>query len=169
MSFSVKVRIGIVLLISIPSILGIGIIAANQLNLASLAGDNIVVQQVIVNKTLFVDASRDAVDFEQISLEGDILTLKISYTGGQKNHTFELIGTGEYMESNPIQIAFVLSHDANGDLGESSITKILSFDLKPLIEDFFQVYSFFSFPVSLKINLEGYGDIILTLGEPLIS
>ena len=68
------------------------------------------------------------------------------------------------MESYPIQTSVVLSHDSNGDLGEALITKELVFDLKPLKEAFFSIYSFFSPDnISLKINLEGYGQILYNL------
>lgn len=165
MSISTKVRIGIILLIGVPSILGIGVLAASQLNLILLADDfrGVEVQQVVLDKTLFDNASRDGIEFDQITLKGDLLTIKFTYTGGLEIHVFELIGSGDFAESAPIQTTLVLSHDANGDSGEVLVSKELNFDLKPLKEAFLQYYDFYAPPDSLLIQLESYGEITYTL------
>ncbi|MHA2294267.1 MAG: hypothetical protein ACXACK_19065 [Candidatus Hodarchaeales archaeon] len=154
MNISTKIKIGIVLVVSLPSILGLGLIAANQLNLES---DYQLVQPVLIDKSAFETSPRDSVEFLRVELEDDLLTIKFSYGGGQMAHDFELIGSGEYMESFPIQTTLVLSHDSHGDLAKSLITKELIFDLKPLAEDFFSIYSFFAPNITLQINLEGFG------------
>ncbi len=158
-----KIRIGIILLIGIPSILGIGVLAASQLNLISLEDDFRGVQQMTLDKSLFDSTPRDAIEFEQISLDGDLLTMEITYTGGLKTHVFDLIGSGDFMESAPIQTTVVLSHDAKGDSGESLISKKLNYDLKPLKEAFLQAYDFYAPPETLLIQLENYGEITYTL------
>ena len=161
MNISAKIRIGLILLIGLPSFLGIGLIVANQLNQLSLQDDFIRVQPVIIDRATFDTSSKDAFEFLLVELDGDLLRIEISFIGSHSNHYFELIGSGEFMESCPIQTTFILSHDSNGDVGETLITKKLIFDLKPLKETFFSIYSFFSPEnISLQINLEGYGEII---------
>ncbi len=152
------------LVVGLPSILGVGIILANQLNPLSLADDYMAIQPVVIDGPAFDKSSREAFEFFSVDLDGDLLTIEVSYSGGLISHDFELIGAGEFMESYPIQTSVVLSHDSNGDLGEALITKELIFDLKPLKEAFFSIYSFFSpDDISLKINLEGYGQILYNL------
>ncbi|MFX0122096.1 MAG: hypothetical protein ACFFAE_00530 [Candidatus Hodarchaeota archaeon] len=159
MSISRKARIGIMLLIGLPSLLGIGVLAATQLNLIAVTDDLGGVQQVILDRSLFDDAPRDDVEFAEISFNGDILTIGFTYTGGLSSHVFELIGSGDFAESAPIQTTLVLSHDAQGDSGEALISKELNFDLKPLKEAFLQAYSFYAPPDTLLIQLESYGEI----------
>ncbi len=164
MNISAKIRIVILLVVGLPSILGVGIILANQLNPLSLADDYMTIQPVIIDGSAYETASREAFEFFRVDLDGDLLTIEVSFSGGLKTHDFVLIGAGEFMESYPIQTQLVLSHDSNGDLGEALITKELIFDLKPLKEAFFSIYSFFSPDnISLKINLEGYGQIVYNL------
>ena len=148
----------------LSSILVVGLVVANQLNILSLADDYRIIQPVVIDKSAYDTASRDAFEFLRVELDGDLLTIEVSFSGSQKRHDFELIGAGEFMESSPIQTQLVLSHDSNGDLGEALITEELIFDLKPLVEAFFSVYSFFSPDnISLKMNLEGYGQIVYNL------
>ena len=123
MNFSAKIRIAILLAIGLPSILGVGLILANQLTPLSLADDYRVIQTVTIDKSAYDTSSRDAFDFLRVELDGDLLTVEVSYGGSHEHHDFELIGTGEYMESSPIQTAFLLSHDSKGDLGTDLITK----------------------------------------------
>ncbi len=164
MNISAKIRIIILLVVGLPSILGVGIILANQLNPLSLADDYMTIQPVIIDESAYDTSSREAFDFFRVDLDGDLLAIEISYSGSQISHDFELIGAGEFMESYPIQTSVIFSHDSNGDLGEALITKELIFDLKPLKEAFFSIYSFFSPDnISLKINLEGYGQIVYNL------
>ncbi len=160
MIFSTKLRIGILLVIGLPSILGMGLVAANLLNQESLIGNHHEVQQVIIDKSSYNLASRDPFEFESVILDQDLLIMEISYQGGVEDHTFELIGSGDFMESAPIQTTLVLSHDANGDLGETLITKELIFDLKSLKETFLNAYSFFAPSGTLQIHLENFGEVL---------
>lgn len=69
---------------------------------------------------------------ESRSIEGDHLTLRVSYPGGCAVHHLDLVAFGGWMESSPVQIQAFLSHDANGDQCEAWITRDMTFDLKPL-------------------------------------
>jgi hypothetical protein len=164
LNLSAKIRIGLLLVIGLPSIFGLGLVIANQLNILSLTDDYMATQQVVIDGSAYNTSSKDPFEFLRVELENDLLTIEVSFSGSQKGHDFELIGTGDFMESSPIQTSLVLSHDSNGDLGEALITKELNFDLNPLKNAFFSVYSFFSpDQISLQINLESYGDIIYNL------
>ncbi len=164
MNFSSKIRIGILLVIGLPSILGVGLILANQLNTLSLADDYRLAEPIIIDRSAYDMAFQDPFEFRQVELTGDLLTIEVSYSGGHKEHDFKLIGTGEFMESSPIQTSLILSHNSNGDLAEALLTKELVFDLKPLKDAFFNVYSFFSPDgISLQINLNGYAEILYSL------
>lgn len=67
--------------------------------------------------------------------EGDILKISVTYTGGCKEHTFDVIWNGLLLLSYPCQIGLLITHDALGDNCEASLTEILEVDLKALIGD----------------------------------
>ncbi len=81
------------------------------------------------------DSSSWAMDFavvEAPSVQGDYLTLRVSYSGGCAVHHLDLVAFGGWMESSPVRIQAFLSHDANGDQCEAWITRDVTFDLRPL-------------------------------------
>jgi hypothetical protein len=65
----------------------------------------------------------------------DLLELSISYSGGCKQHTFEVIWDGVVYTDNPCQINLLIIHNANTDNCEALITESLSINLKELIGD----------------------------------
>jgi hypothetical protein len=65
-------------------------------------------------------------------VENDCLIFKMTYSGGCKEHTFDLYWDGNWAESIP-PIAYVtLDHDSNEDGCEAIKSEKLNFDLKPL-------------------------------------
>ncbi len=76
----------------------------------------------------------DAASIKEVSIVNDSLKLKVVYGGGCEKHDFVLYGCKTFMESNPIQAAIYLSHDAHGDLCKALITETLAFDLALLKE-----------------------------------
>jgi hypothetical protein len=83
----------------------------------------------------------DDFDINEIYINADLLTLNISYSGGCKEHTFQLYATRGIYKSNPPQADVFLSHNANGDFCEAYITENIKFDL-----------SLMSPPVYLRIH-----------------
>lgn len=74
----------------------------------------------------------DTASIKEVSIVNDSLKLTVVYGGGCEKHDFVLYGCKQFMESNPLQDALYLSHDAHGDLCKKLITETLSFDLIPL-------------------------------------
>lgn len=71
----------------------------------------------------------DAAQITSASLEDDILTLKVVYPGGCREHTFELHAFTAFLLSKPPQGVLHLSHDSYGDACEAYIEESLKFDL----------------------------------------
>ena len=67
-----------------------------------------------------------------LAIKGDILSIDVEYSGGSKEHTFELFSNQMLMKSLPPKMTLFLQHQANGDLAKALITKTLLFDLKLL-------------------------------------
>jgi hypothetical protein len=73
--------------------------------------------------------ANDPVNIISASLENDVLSLNVQFSGGCKDHFFKLIISEGIEESNPPQTTFFLSHDSNGDTCEALISEELRFNL----------------------------------------
>lgn len=88
--------------------------------------------QIKIGKS-FEIKTKDKYALSSAKIEKDALRLNISYSGGCKEHVFEIIWNGFFLESNPPQVDLFLVHNANGDRCEAYITKKdLQFDLSPI-------------------------------------
>jgi hypothetical protein len=74
----------------------------------------------------------DPFQLDRARIEGDLLILDVSHSGGCAAHDFALWTTRAYEKSLPPQHHLVLTHDARGDLCEAYIARELRFDLSPL-------------------------------------
>ena len=91
---------------------------------------------------------RDPFTLSGVSLQGDELTLQVSYGGGCEEHGFKLYMQPVFAESNPVRASLYLSHNAHDDACEAWITEELTFDLRRVAELYYEQYG-------------GYDDIIL--------
>ena len=76
----------------------------------------------------------DAYTINAATLQGDTLTLNVSYSGGCETHEFTLVAEERFLESFPVQQRVSLAHNANGDICEAWITADYHFDLTPIKE-----------------------------------
>jgi hypothetical protein len=151
-----KVFVGLIIALGITSVAVSGSLLLNQLRDQNH-------QQMILDDVSIQNASSDPFSIESIVIDGDIMKIKVKYSGGTKEHDFTLIGGEAFMESYPVQIKVVLSHNANGDVGEKLITEDLNFDLSPLKQTYLQMYPPYDWEttITIKIRLE-------SVSEPLI-
>ena len=63
------------------------------------------------------------------AVDGQGLTVEVSYAGGCRRHVFTLVISESFMESDPVQLAAELVHEANGDACETWVTESRVFDL----------------------------------------
>ena len=82
----------------------------------------------------------DAYTINAATLQGDTLTLNVSYSGGCETHAFTLVAEQRFLESLPVQLRVSLAHNANGDRCEALITEDYHFDLTPLKEAYLKGY-----------------------------
>jgi hypothetical protein len=78
------------------------------------------------------DGTGDLFYMQDFNIKGDSAFITVSYPGGCKQHTFELIWSEVYKYSNPPQTDLLVLHNAHGDACEAFITETLSFDLTKL-------------------------------------
>lgn len=76
--------------------------------------------------------ARDPIYLHEAFVDGDCLQIKISYSGGCKQHTIDLARMHPRTASSSTVPTFEIRHNANGDLCEAWFTKELRFDLSSL-------------------------------------
>lgn len=93
---------------------------------------------------------RDSFRLNEVSLDGDELTLQVSYGGGCREHGFRLYMQPVFAESHPVRANLYLSHNADDDPCDAWITEDLTFDVRKIAELYYEQYG-------------GYDDIILDI------
>lgn len=76
--------------------------------------------------------AHDPIYIHEAFVDGDCLQIKLSYSGGCKQHTIDLARMLPSESDNSNIPTFEISHNANGDMCEAYFTKELRFDLTPL-------------------------------------
>lgn len=82
------------------------------------------------------DWQHDPLTLRRYSLEGHVLELDVEYGGGCKEHDLDLVAWGGFLESFPVQVNVLLSHDGHDDACEALIMRTLRFYLVPLRDEF---------------------------------
>ncbi len=76
--------------------------------------------------------ARDPIYLHEAFVDEDCLQIKISYSGGCKQHTIDLARMHPWIPgSSPVPV-FEIRHNANGDMCEAYFTREFRFDLSPL-------------------------------------
>jgi hypothetical protein len=114
-------------------------------------------EKIIIDDNLHKNSERDPFTINKIQQIRDIISFNISYGGGCEEHIFKLISTS-FMESYPVQVNIVLSHEDNDDPCDMWITQMLNFNLIPLKESYFDLYNEKSGIILL--NIEGWNEPI---------
>ena len=74
----------------------------------------------------------DAFALNTATIDGDILKVSLSYSGGCETHQFTLVASDSFLESFPVQLSIYIAHNANGDTCEAYPTEDYHFDLTPI-------------------------------------
>ena len=98
------------------------------------------------------------------AIDGDQLTIEVSYGGGCRRHAFTLVISESFRESDPVQLPAVLAHNANGDACEAWLTESHVFDLDLVRTRYRQFYG--SGPGRVVLSIEGVpgGDLVYEFG-----
>lgn len=92
----------------------------------------------------FITASR---------VEKSNLFLSVTYSGGCKEHKFELVACKYFVrKANEIQADILLSHDSNSDSCKAIIKKELCFDLSPLKLEYHKFFQSTSGTIALVLE-----------------
>ena len=80
------------------------------------------------NDPYVIQADRD----DGLAIDRDTLTVTVSYSGGCADHEFNLVTSGVFRESHPVQLEVALVHDAHGDRCKAILTDTRRFHLIPI-------------------------------------
>jgi hypothetical protein len=88
---------------------------------------------LMTNKNSFSNFKTDEFFLEDGFIEDDILKIKVSYSGGCKNHQFSLVTKKDFQNMKNIhEINLQLFHNSNKDNCKKIVTEELFFNLLPL-------------------------------------
>jgi hypothetical protein len=83
---------------------------------------------------------QDPYRLSDIALRGDVLSMRVGFSGCSPDQPFTLFMSGGFMESNPVQARLVLGHVARGSECDAAWERTLHFDLRPLREAYEHAY-----------------------------
>ena len=114
-------------------------------------------EKIIIDDNQYQKAERDPLTINDIQLIRDILRFNVSYGGGCEEHIFRLISTS-FMESYPMKVNIVLSHEDNDDPCDMWITETYAFNISPLKESYKELYN--ENTGIIILNVEGWDESI---------
>lgn len=74
----------------------------------------------------------DPFDLKSVTLKDDSVEVTVAYSGGCKQHSFDVIWNGAVAKTNPPEISLFIKHHANDDACETYVTEKLTFSLTNL-------------------------------------
>lgn len=90
-----------------------------------------------------------------VTVENDYLMLKVSFSGGCRSHTFDLINVeGEEQSENTAVL--MLHHNSNDDMCEAALTMDLKFDVSKLKEQDYTSFIFKALLLDGTIHVEQF-------------
>ena len=98
-------------------------------------------------------AGADAYNFNSATIEGDTLTVSVSYGGGCETHEFTLFAEPDMDDDGPFgtMIGIAIAHNANGDMCQAWLTESYDFDLTPIKKKYQEQYKKDAGSISLGI------------------
>lgn len=85
------------------------------------------VKALILDKEFIQPKENANFEILEASISDDILTLKVTYSGGCEAHEFNAYFNGVYMKSEPPKAGIFIEHISNGDLCKQLVTEELKF------------------------------------------
>ncbi|MFK8046468.1 MAG: hypothetical protein AB8B72_13310 [Crocinitomicaceae bacterium] len=89
-------------------------------------------KQAILSQDIAKFKDSESYSILDVNLQGNVLQLDISYSGGCEEHNFELVGSAFIMKSSPPKRIIKLYHHKNEDNCRELIFETLYFDISKL-------------------------------------
>lgn len=88
-----------------------------------------------------------------VEASGRTLTAEVTYGGGCAPHRMDLVAWGGWLESNPVQVNALVTHDDGGDRCKALVTQERAFDLSPLARAWVEAYGPAEGPIRIMMRL----------------
>jgi len=98
------------------------------------------VPTLVAPETADSDWPRDAYALGEVEVTGSVLRGELTYSGGCAAHPMDLVLWGGWMESLPVQVRALITHDDQGDACDAVVSEERSFDLTPLMSAYRDAY-----------------------------
>ncbi len=98
------------------------------------------VPMIVSPETTEEDWPRDPYALGEVTVTGRVLSAEVSYGGGCGEHRMDLVAWGGWLESSPVQINALLSHDDGDDPCDAVVSEERSFSLEPLVRAYEEAY-----------------------------
>jgi hypothetical protein len=96
---------------------------------------------VLSNGADLSEFKTDAVNIDTAYITNDSVSFNVDYGGGCKEHRFSLLAASYFLESFPVQVNILLSHDSNDDKCKALVTKTgIKFNLAPIKNEYRKSY-----------------------------
>ena len=99
------------------------------------------------------DWGREPYTLGLVEATGITLTATVTYGGGCSPHRMDLVAWGAWMESEPVQINALITHDDGDDICDALVTEERVFDLSPLARAYTEAYGPVSGPIRVNLRL----------------
>jgi hypothetical protein len=90
------------------------------------------VKEVIVDQNFNLPENNADFSIDEMKIDGDILLIDVSYSGGCKDHDFKAYFNGMYIKTSPMKAKVFIVHTNNDDNCRALIKQTLRFNLKPV-------------------------------------
>jgi hypothetical protein len=99
-----------------------------------------VVPMIVSPETTDADWPRDAYSLGEVTVEGLTMQVEVSYGGGCGEHRMDLVAWGGWLESSPVQINTLVTHDDGDDPCDAVVSEARAFSLGPLARAYEEAY-----------------------------
>ncbi len=111
------------------------------------------VPMLVAHDTEPSDWPRDAYTLGAVEADGRTLRAEVSYGGGCRAHRMDLVAYGGWLESHPVQVNALITHDDGDDPCDAYLTEERAFDLTPLARAWVDAYGAPSGPIRINLRL----------------
>ena len=127
--------------------------------------DGVAVQPEPNTGAVFIGDAGDKFGTDEYTLnsaiiDGDILKVSLSYSGGCKAHQFTLVASESFLESFPVQLPIYIAHNAKGDTCEAYPTEDYNFDLTPIKNMYQKAYQQEAGTIILRLKDAPDGELV---------
>jgi hypothetical protein len=95
---------------------------------------------IVLQDSSLEDWPRDPYSLGEVSFDGSRIHADVSYGGGCADHRMDFVVFGGWMESFPVQVNALITHDGADDPCDSVVTETRAFDVFPLAVAYAQSY-----------------------------